>query len=244
MSRGDLSQKLPVAETFYSIQGEGPRMGTPSIFLRLSHCNLRCPSWGANGCDTTDVWSKVWQHMTPEEILAHWGREGWLEHLVEGEAHLIVTGGEPLLWQSRLIPLLATRKHWDCFIEVETNATLKPSIEFDALVDQYNCSPKLASAGNPMDKAYVPIALEFFASIRNRASFKFVVVSEEDVEEIFLNYIIAFNLWPGSIYLMPQASTREELIRNSQLVAELCKEYGFRFSSRLQLLLWDRATGV
>ena len=46
---------LKVSEIFDSIQGEGPSTGTPSIFLRLSTCNLKC-SW----CDTKYTWD--WQN--------------------------------------------------------------------------------------------------------------------------------------------------------------------------------------
>ena len=54
---------LPIAETFYSIQGEGPSAGVPAVFLRTSHCNLRCPGWGPagaeQGCDTLAVWQQT-----------------------------------------------------------------------------------------------------------------------------------------------------------------------------------------
>ena len=42
---------LKINEIFYSIQGEGSTIGTPSIFLRLSGCNLKC-YW----CDTPFTW--------------------------------------------------------------------------------------------------------------------------------------------------------------------------------------------
>ncbi|MGH7853325.1 MAG: radical SAM protein, partial [Candidatus Binatia bacterium] len=38
---------MRISEIFYSIQGEGRLIGTPSLFIRTSGCNLRCV-W----CDT------------------------------------------------------------------------------------------------------------------------------------------------------------------------------------------------
>lgn len=40
------SDKLIVSELFYSLQGEGLHMGTPSVFLRLFGCNLQCQGFG------------------------------------------------------------------------------------------------------------------------------------------------------------------------------------------------------
>lgn len=39
-------KQLPYSELFLSLQGEGPRVGTPSIFLRVWGCNLECPAFG------------------------------------------------------------------------------------------------------------------------------------------------------------------------------------------------------
>ena len=60
---------LIVSEYFYSIQGEGKTMGVPSVFIRLTACNLMCGGRGTekdfklhNGatwrCDSIEVWRK------------------------------------------------------------------------------------------------------------------------------------------------------------------------------------------
>ncbi len=64
------------------------------------------------------------------------------------------------------------------------------------------------------------------------------------MEEAIETYIEPFAIPRHSIYLMPLSSTRDEFIERSPEVVELCKEFGFSFSPRLQLIIWNRRTGV
>jgi organic radical activating enzyme len=72
---------LRVNEIFYSIQGEGARAGEPSIFIRLTGCDLAC-----GFCDTEFESGKVMDLVEIESYIARW------------PCHWIVwTGGEPML---------------------------------------------------------------------------------------------------------------------------------------------------
>jgi organic radical activating enzyme len=101
-------ERLIVSEMFYSLQGEGPSIGHPAVFLRLAACNLECagfsyraPETGEHlGCDTKLVWKKGKPH-TFEQIINEWQTQGWLEAFTYG-AHLVITGGEPLLQQEKV----------------------------------------------------------------------------------------------------------------------------------------------
>ena len=136
---------LPISEMFYSIQGEGPTMGCPSIFIRLQGCNLLC-SW----CDTTNVWVKG-NNMSHEDIFSYWMRSGWMDLFKEYEIpHVIITGGEPMTRQKILIPFfqkLQSKIGYCPLIEIETNGTISPSNDFDEYITQYNVSPKLQNSG-------------------------------------------------------------------------------------------------
>lgn len=219
----NLARLKSVPEIFYSLQGEGVRVGTPSIFLRLASCNLRC-RW----CDTRYSWGQgveVDEKEAATAILAYPCR------------NLVITGGEPLLQQealTRLLSLLPT----DFFIEVETNGTLIPNGELAERVNQWNVSPKLPHAGNPAEKALRPQALAFFAA-EKRAWFKFVVQSEVDWPPI-----AALRLPQERVILMPCASTRAELAEARPTVAQLCLRHGVRLGERLHLVLWDNRKGV
>jgi 7-carboxy-7-deazaguanine synthase len=117
---------LRIAEIFPSIQGEGLRQGEPTLFIRLSGCNLCC-----SFCDTKYAWRK--------------GRGYPLEKVVEKIKELrrrfparwvCLTGGEPLLQD---IGSLVRRLKKEGFkIQVETNATLYRNLP----VDWYSISPK------------------------------------------------------------------------------------------------------
>jgi organic radical activating enzyme len=80
-----MSQKLPVMERFYTIQGEGVHSGCPAYFIRLAGCDVGCV-W----CDVKESWNAE-EHplLTVEELIA--------DVTSAGANRVIVTGGEPLM---------------------------------------------------------------------------------------------------------------------------------------------------
>lgn len=239
-------------EVFYSIQGEGRHAGRPSVFIRLSLCNLWC-RW----CDTDYTWNWVGTPFAHQ----HDGRPGYQKfekasHQVmlpaEEVARLamthpcrrfVITGGEPLVQKKDLLPLLQLLKQdASTHIEIETNGTLVPQPELDAFVDQYNVSVKLSNSGVPAADRLVPDAIRFFAD-SPRACFKFVVDSPGDVEEV-KSIAAEWALKPEQIILMPQGVSAPVLNEKSQWLVEVCKALGFAFSGRLHVILWGDKKGV
>jgi organic radical activating enzyme len=230
--------ELAVSEIFYSIQGEGIFVGHPSVFLRLASCNLLCV-W----CDTIDVWSKG-KVYTFDELFKVFDRREYITRLNEG-AHLVITGGEPMLRQRNLTFFLTYLKEYvdDLFVEVETNGTIMPTPEFSRLVSIYNVSPKLGNSKMPFEVRVRPEVMEYFSKSR-KAYFKFVVENDNDVLEALRTYILPFNIPKSRVLLMPQCRSREEYERLSPSIIEICKRLGYRFSPRLQLEVYDKATGI
>lgn len=112
--------KLNVNEIFYSLQGEGGRTGEPSIFIRLTKCNLAC-----SFCDTDFAHG---DDMTLEEIL---------EVIKQYPCQWIIwTGGEPTLQLKD--EHLAFFKAKGYKQAIETNGTKK----VPSLIDYITCSPK------------------------------------------------------------------------------------------------------
>lgn len=119
--------KIKVAELFYSLQGEGQYLGTPSIFLRVFGCNFKCAGFSMprghlsderlsvdpskytdynslplvhTGCDSYASWDPRFKHLSPMMEITEIVDK--MQELLPGgtfgpDKHLILTGGEPLL---------------------------------------------------------------------------------------------------------------------------------------------------
>lgn len=222
-------------EIFYSLQGEGPTIGTPSVFLRLATCNLAC-SW----CDTRYTWD--WQKYDyGKEVMSLDTGEVEARILQFGCRHLVITGGEPLLQQRELAPLVASLKGQGFHCEVETNGTIIPLPQLARDIDQWNVSPKLRTSGNAVEQRELPRVLEAFRGMRN-AYFKFVIMEPSDIHEVCA-LRDRYGLPAQRLILMPEGRTADILQIRSQWISEACQREGFRFSTRLHILLWGDQRG-
>ena len=223
-------------EIFYSIQGEGINMGKPAVFLRLGLCNLAC-IW----CDTKYTWD--WKLYDPgERIIEMSLAEVEREISLYNCRYLVITGGEPMLQHGQLVPLLEHLNDQGYYLEVETNGTIVPVPELVAPVDHWNVSPKLANSRNPPASREVPEALEFFSRLPS-SHFKFVVENEADLAEV-RSFLQRYGVSPERAILMPQAKDRQAHLRRSRWLVERCKDSGYLFSPRLQVLLWGSREAV
>jgi 6-pyruvoyltetrahydropterin 2'-reductase len=246
---------LAISEQFYSIQGEGPTAGVPSVFLRLKGCNLTCGGLHTvqtkatdNGatwrCDTIETWLQG-EKVDTKTILHTWNTNRWLIAIEEG-AHIVITGGEPLLQQSELIDFLKALEALlgkKPYVEIETNGTIIPTESLAHCISQFNVSPKLTNSGMPREGRLIPEAIHWYAK-NKQAYFKFVLNNADDWLEIEEEFLEPFNIAKERVLIMPAASTRKEVITNCQELALLCQRESVRLSPRLQLLFWDRTTGI
>ena len=211
-------------------------MGQPAIFLRLALCNLSC-KW----CDTKYTWD--WKRHDPKSEIIEMEPTEIEEEIRKYECkYLIVTGGEPLIQQKQLLPLLECHKNKDFNIEVETNGTIVPTRNLISLIDHWTVSPKLSSSGNPRSSREVPAVYRFFAKLPS-SHFKYVVRNESDIVEV-QKIMSEYSLTPQKIILMPEARDREGLIERSKWLVEICKSRGYLFSTRLHIILWGNRRGV
>ena len=239
-----------VPELFYTIEGEGEFIGQPSVFLRLFGCNLTCSGFisedAPHGCDSFISWSKK-NKVTFNEMFKLLEDNNYIKRLKEG-AIFKYTGGEPMVRQKQLLKFTeAFVDKYDFLprIDFETNATIQPDEEWVTKYEAtFTTSPKLSTNGDPETKTYKPEVLKWHRD--HGSSFKFVITSSEDVEEIWVKYIQDgdINLHLTRVWLMPCAGSRAEHINIAPAVAEYAKELNVNFSPRLHLLLWDLALRV
>lgn len=233
-------QRLSVSECFYSIQGEGQTMGIPAVFLRLGGCNLLCES--ANWrCDTIEVWRKSrsieFHNVLNEEML----------YALGNGAHLVITGGEPLMHELHIIEFIKwfmEKYEYKPCIEIETNGTIIPNAILNMYVDYWNVSPKLSTAGeqNSEELRINKTALAMFNRFSKNIIFKFVISCEDDLVEMQEKFGIYID--SENIVLMPAGSSQDELMKTRQMVAQMCKENYYKYSERLHVVIWNLKTGV
>ncbi len=227
---------LLVAEMFGpTLQGEGPSCGRQALFVRLSRCNLSCPR-----CDTPYTWD--WERfdvvvetrrLTAAEIL-HWA-------LSYPTKLVVVTGGEPLLQQNLLVPLVTALAAAGRRVEVETNGTIAPTPALTEAVHRFNVSPKLSSftASADMERRINPETLRALMAT-DRAVFKFVAAGAADLDEI-ADLQRRFDLQP--VWVMPEATESGRLLAAMRDVADEVVGRGWNLSTRLHVMLWGDTRG-
>lgn len=238
-------------EIFFTIQGEGGNIGLPSIFVRTALCNLYCV-W----CDTDYTWNWEGTPFTHRNNVKYRKEDYIVEisTLAVAQAvqqwpckNIVLSGGEPMLQQkelAQLMELLSPGGHHYAqgyHFEVETNATVAILPEFDAKVDQYNCSPKLASSGNKQEHRETRFFQQYAQN--PKATFKFVICTPEDLREM-LAFIEKHDISRNKVLVMPEGRTLEELNSKALWLVEQAKNEGLRYTPRLHINLWGAKRGV
>src|SRR5579859_2983303 len=229
---------LSISETFLSIQGEGPNIGRPSVFLRLARCNQCC-----SFCDTPYTWrfdenlphrsDKVYERT--DEIFVQDIYSVFSQLRRYSANHLVITGGEPLLQQPGLIYLLElltdNARPWS--IEFETAGTIVPMI---GIVEKPNVSfvvsPKLANSGNALHIRRRPKALEAFVKLNS--SFKFVVCNETDFDEID-EIVREYAIPTDRVFVMGEGIDAGTLSKHTADIIQPAINRGYRVTTRLQI---------
>lgn len=225
--------EIQICEMFYSIQGEGRLQGVPSVFLRLTGCNLNC-EW----CDTSEVLENHTRvKYTDGELLQEIKKYPC--------SHVVITGGEPTLCREINSWILLFKEN-GYMVTVETNATIPINLACDLV----SMSPKLSnsipvSAGNrgimdSHDRKRINIeAIKNFIKHQDY-QIKFVCRAlQSDMDEVkgILEQIGTYD--NTKVMIMPLADSRDELYAIQRDLVRLCISNNFRYANRLQLQIWD-----
>jgi len=224
-----------IAEIFYSIQGEGILVGTPSVFVRTSGCNLRCV-W----CDTPYTsWAPEGEEMTVEAILDEVRRHP--------ARYVVVTGGEPMIAPG-IASLTQGLRQLGLHITIETAGTVHVPVACDLM----SISPKLANStprqrdggrwAAQHDRLRIqPVVLRRLMEYPYQL--KFVVETPDDMPEIRA-LVAELGAQADRVVLMPEGTGAAVLRERGVLLAEICKQHDFRFSPRLHIELYGNRRGV
>lgn len=217
----------PVAEHFYSIQGEGVFTGTPMFFLRLAGCNVGKYTSGDERSYLSILRRQHPEHsicetVTGQKFLCDTDYHKTqilsvdeIEKLVDKHKHICITGGEPFM--HNLVPLFDAMSE-QVQVHVETSGTLPILRGLNEV--WVTCSPKVG----------------FLDDNRHRVDeWKFVVAAESDLEKI-----VAFLGDDDDIptFLQPCNHIDKPDVDMTKLVLDLVRTHPqFRLSAQLHKYL-------
>lgn len=229
--------KLRISEIFSSIQGEGIWVGIPSVFIRVSGCNLRCV-W----CDTPYAsWNPEGPMLTVPEILRDLGGISF--------RHVVLTGGEPMLFDP-IVDLACGLQKDGYTITIETAGTVFRDLPCDLM----SISPKLANSTPPADSGWQerheatrldrsPLArlMETY-----ECQLKFVINPDVpgDLEEIDELLATLPKIADDRILLMAEGIDSETLNRRMKALVPICLERNWRLTPRLHVDLFGNTRGT
>ena len=174
----DLGKMLPLMEAFYTIQGEGFHKGTAAYFVRIGGCDVGC-HW----CDVKESWNADLHPPTNVEAI--------VKDAANYSNTIVVTGGEPLMWNMK--PLTDLLKTKNLQTHIETSGAYKLTGTWDWIC----LSPKKLKL--PTKEIYKK-ADELKVIVYNRSDFKF---AEEQAVKVNKECIL---------YLQPEWSRRDKVI--------------------------------
>lgn len=219
-----------VSEIFFSVQGEGPQLGMPAVFIRLAGCNL-----GTKICPWCDSQYAFQGAKIPLEVIVETVNKF-------NTKNVIITGGEPLVQDIK--PLMLALNLQDKKLFVETNGT-----KFDETLiglAEYIVSPKLNYMFDQTIGIQTKINQPYQRTLHRwaiQATFKIVVGNEE---EFNLAKRLVQLIGPTKpVYFMPETTENEDMKNKLLWLIEKVKDTGtnVRITPRLHIYLWGLKRG-
>jgi 7-carboxy-7-deazaguanine synthase len=223
---------MQISEIYKSLQGESTYAGLPCVFVRLTGCNLRC-TW----CDS--------------EFSFHGGRKMPLQDVLSEVARLSpsgglveITGGEPMLQEREVIPLMEQLLDADYKVLLETSGErILARVPKDVI--------KIVDVKCPHSGEPDTFAVENLKSLRQHDELKFVLTDRVDYE-FARDFILAHELADrvNAILFSPafeKAASGSRDTSHCQLDPQQLAEWMLadntpaRLSLQIHKLIWDPA---
>lgn len=174
IEKGEL---LPLMEEFYTIQGEGYHTGKAAYFIRIGGCDVGC-HW----CDVKESWNAELHPPTATDDI--------VKKAKEYANTVVITGGEPLMWNMDYITKKLTQAGLK--VHIETSGAYPLTGQYDWIC----LSPKKNKL--PLEQVYTS-AHELKVIVYNKHDFKF---AEEQASKVRADC---------ELYLQPEWSNREKM---------------------------------
>jgi organic radical activating enzyme len=222
-------------------------------------------------CDSTSQWLWRGEDKEFQYLIDRWKEEGIYEDIKNGIIHIIWTGGEPTIkghqeaivnfltyWakyiineELKMIPNedgsntmdISFVRTMSVFNEIETNGTIYINDDLFKSIHQINCSPKLSNSGMTEKQRIVPDAIKRVMQHHNY-QFKFVISNEEDVQELFRDFVVPFSIPLKNVVCMPGLDDVADFEERTQFCLEMAKKYKFRGLTRLHIAAWNKTLNV
>jgi len=200
-------------------------------------------------CDSTSQWLWRGEDRDFQYLIDRWKEQGVYEDIKNGDIHIIWTGGEPTIkgHQEAIYNFLTYWYEQDASItpynEIETNGTVYIEDNLFKELNQINCSPKLANSGMTKKQRFIEPALRRIMEHSNY-QFKFVISTEDDIKEIFEDFVKPLDIPLKNIVCMPGLDDVEDFEERTQFCLEMAKKYRFRGLTRLHIAAWNKTLNV
>jgi organic radical activating enzyme len=225
-------------------------------------------------CDSTSQWLWRGEDKDFQYLIDRWKEQGIYDDIKSGLIHIIWTGGEPTIkghqeaivnffkyWDKFRLETENDRTYYytvnnirvqlihsgnECFEqynEIETNGTVYIEESLFSILDQINCSPKLSNSGLEAKQRINPDAIKRVMEHSNY-QFKFVISNEEDVKELFRDFVVPFSIPLSNVVCMPGLDDVANFEERTQFVLEMSKKYKFRGMTRLHIAAWNKTLNV
>jgi organic radical activating enzyme len=220
-------------------------------------------------CDSTSQWLWRGEDKEFDYLIKRWKDEGVYDDILNGIIHIIWTGGEPTI-KGHQEAIVNFHKYWllqvdpsttlpgkeyawrlpenDLIVrhnynEIETNGTIVIEDDLFKIIDQINCSPKLSNSGMDVKQRINEAAIKRVMEHKNY-QFKFVISNEEDVQELFRDFVIPFSIPLTNLVCMPGLDDVSNFEERTQFCLEMAKKYRFRGLTRLHISAWNKTLNV
>ena len=201
-------------------------------------------------CDSTSQW--LWRGVDQEfqYLIDRWKEQGIYDDIKDGIIHIIWTGGEPTI-KGHQQSIVNFFKYWlaqepnltNVYNEIETNGTIVIDPDLFWTLHQINCSPKLSNSGLDAKQRINEVAVKRVMQHKNY-QFKFVISNEEDILELFRDFVVPFSIPLKNVVCMPGLDDAKHFEERTQFVLEMAKKYKFRGLTRLHIAAWNKTLNV